>query len=113
MIEVNPSFEQDMGLSRDRIVGKTYRELTGCPYPLSIDRFGRVALTGEPAHFQQYSEWTGKHYEIIAYRTFERQFAVIATDVTGRVKAMEDLASVYERFMTIFRFSPDAIFISR
>ena len=48
-----------------------------------IGRFGRVALTGEPARFEQPGA-SGRWWDVVAYRPAPGQFAVIAQDISER-----------------------------
>jgi light-regulated signal transduction histidine kinase (bacteriophytochrome) len=49
-----------------------------------IGVYGRVALTGEEARFEQYSEPLHKWFSITAYSPKQRQFATVFKDITGR-----------------------------
>ncbi len=88
-LSVNPSFERLTGLTASQVVGKTVREVLPDIEPYWIETYGRVALTGEPVRFEHYSAAVGKHFEVIAYRPHERQFAAIFNDVTERKNAEE------------------------
>ena len=54
-----------------------------------IERYGRVALTGEPETFESYTAALDRWYEVIAYRPSPGRFAVVFMDVTGRKSAEE------------------------
>ena len=56
-----------------------------------IERYGKVALTGNPITFSDYSSEIGKHFEIAAYSPQKNYFAVTFTDVTDRVLSEEAL----------------------
>ncbi len=56
-----------------------------------IGRFGRVALTGESARFEQLGA-SGRWWDIVAYRPAPGQFAVIAQDISQRKRLEEALA---------------------
>ena len=58
-----------------------------------IGRFGRVALTGEPASFEQASA-SGRWWDIVAYRPAQGQFAVIAQDITERKRLEAEVAEL-------------------
>jgi len=90
-LEVNPTFERLTGLACDAVVGRRLLEVLPETEPLWIETYGRVALTGEPAHFDSYSGRLGRWYEVFAYRPAAGQFAVIFTDVTERKQAEEAL----------------------
>jgi diguanylate cyclase (GGDEF)-like protein/putative nucleotidyltransferase with HDIG domain len=56
-----------------------------------IDTYGRVAMTGEPVHFENYSKELGKHFEVVAYSPRFKEFAVIISDISNRKQAEEDI----------------------
>ena len=61
-----------------------------------IGRFGRVALTGEPARFEQIGA-SGRWWDIVAYRPVPGQFAVIAQDITERKRLQAEVAELKAR----------------
>jgi PAS domain S-box-containing protein len=81
-LDINPAFEQLTGLIREKVVGKTVMELMPETEPIWVERYGRVALTGEPAHFEHSSAALGRYFEVTAYRTAPARFAVIFDDIT-------------------------------
>jgi PAS domain S-box-containing protein len=90
-LEINPAFERLTGLIRDNVLGKTVKEVIPEIEPHWIETYGRVALSGEPSHFESYATALEKHYEVFAYCNAPRQFAVIFMDVTERKKAEQAL----------------------
>jgi PAS domain S-box-containing protein len=91
-LEVNPAFERLTGLKRQDVVGKTLSEVLPNSEPFWVQSYGRVALTGEPAHFEQHTSTLRRHYEVFAYRTAPGQFACLFLDITERKRAQEALA---------------------
>jgi diguanylate cyclase (GGDEF)-like protein/PAS domain S-box-containing protein len=90
-LEINPAFERMTGLTREQVIGKRVLEILPETEALWIERYGRVVLTGEPAHFEGYSRSFDKHFEVLAYQIRERQFAVTFTDITERKRVEERL----------------------
>jgi PAS domain S-box-containing protein len=86
-LAVNPSFERMTGLQSEKIVGRTVLEVLPNIENYLIETFGRVALTGEHAHFEMYSPQFQKHIEITAFRPVPNQFACVLTDITERKTA--------------------------
>jgi PAS domain S-box-containing protein len=97
-LDVNPAFERQTGLKREDVVGKTVLEVMPGTEPLWIKRYGEVALTGTPAHFESRSSVLGRDYEIFAYRPAPGQFAVIFMDITDRRRAGEALRQSEARY---------------
>ena len=95
-LDVNPAFERQTGLKREDVVGKTVLEVLPGIEPLWIKRYGEVALTGTPAHFESRSTALGRDYEVFAYRPAPGQFAVIFMDTTDRRQAEESLRASYD-----------------
>ena len=81
--EVNAAFEEMTGLKGEEIVGRRATEvLPGIEDEIFIDVYGRVALTGEPAHLEIYVDALDRYQEITAYAPAEGQFVTLISDVT-------------------------------
>ncbi len=66
-LEVNFVFEKQTGLHD--VVGKRLREAAPAIEEIWIEVYGKIALTGEPAHFFNASKVLGRYFEVRAYRT--------------------------------------------
>ncbi|MEW5723100.1 MAG: PAS domain S-box protein, partial [Thermodesulfobacteriota bacterium] len=110
-LAVNPAFERLTGLKAADVVGKTVREVLPGIEPYWIETYGRVALTGQLAHFENYTQDLGRHYEVTAYRPAPGRFACIFTDITDRKRAEEKLKEREELYHLLFESGNDAIFI--
>jgi PAS domain S-box-containing protein len=96
-LDINPAFETLTGLDRGAIRGRRVREVLPAIEPFWIESYGKVALTGEPTHFENYyPEPLNRWYEVFAYSPAARRFAAIFTDITARKKAEETLRLVAE-----------------
>ena len=90
-IDVNPAFEELTGIKRELIVGKTVKEVMPATEAYWIQRYGNVALTGEPARLEAFAEAIGRHYSVYTYSPGTKMFATLFNDVTDRVQAEEEL----------------------
>jgi PAS domain S-box-containing protein len=88
-LEINPAFERLTGLKREQVIGRLHNEVLPDDDPNWVRIYGKVALTGEPVHFENFSPALNRHYDVFSYRPAPRQFAVIFMDITER-KRMED-----------------------
>ncbi len=95
-LEVNPAFEKLTGLKRESLLGQTALEVLPGLEPFWIETYGRVALTGEPAHFEYHTDALGRHYEVFAFRPAEGQFASLFLDVSARREAEEALRQAHD-----------------
>lgn len=92
-LEVNDAFERLTGLMRENVIGRRATEAIPGIERSSFDwirEFGKVALTGSEAKFEQYSEALRRWYAGSAYSPEKGYFVSIFKDVTDRKKA-EDM----------------------
>ncbi|MDR3043973.1 MAG: PAS domain-containing protein [Desulfovibrio sp.] len=104
-LTVNPAFEAMAGRRAEDVLGRTASEVFGPQDPAWIAVLGRVALTGEPLHMERYSRNMGKWLEMTVYRVRERQFAIIAADITERRNARRERRLSAARLSALHRLS--------
>jgi two-component system, cell cycle sensor histidine kinase and response regulator CckA len=90
-LTVNPAFEELTGLKAADLIGKTALETMPNTEPYWIEMFGNVVLTGQPSHYENYSQALGRHNEVISYRPTKGQFACTFVDITDRREAEQEL----------------------
>ncbi len=90
-LEMNESFEKITGLKRDNIIGKTVREVLPDTEEYWIETYGKVALSGKSAHFENYSKELDKYFEVVAFSPEALHFAVLTSDITQRKKNEESI----------------------
>jgi PAS domain S-box-containing protein len=90
-LEANPAFERQTGLQAAQVLGRTVREVIPNIEPLWIERYAQVVTSGEPAHFESYSQALGRWYDVRAFRTQPGCFAALFVDTTAQREAREAL----------------------
>ncbi len=110
-LAVNGAFESMTGLKAADIIGKTVLEVLPGTEPYWIETYGRVAFTGKPIRFENYSADIGKHFMVSAYQPAPKQFACTFSDVTQRVKAEQEAQSNMSRLRGLLDNSPSPIMI--
>jgi PAS domain S-box-containing protein len=83
-LSVNPAFERLTGLTGEMVLGKTVREVLPNTESIWIQKYGHVALTGEPLSFEEHAEALGKYFAVTAFQSLPGRFACIFTDITAR-----------------------------
>lgn len=89
-LETNPAFEQQTGWTN--VVGRRVREFAPELESYWFERYGRVALTGEPVRFQHRVAALQRWYEVSATRfgaPEKRQVAMLFHDITQRKRDEE------------------------
>ena len=87
-IETNPSYERQGG--RSQAGGRTVREINPDVEAVWFETYGKVALTGEPIRFTQWSAPRNMWFDVYAFRIGEperRRIGVLFQDVTERKQA--------------------------
>lgn len=102
-LDVNPAFERLTGLRREDVIGKTHNDVLPGDSSRWIEEYGTVALTGEPAHFDNYSPVLRKHYEVFAYRPAPGQFAVLFMDVAERKRQEKQITKLTKLYSVLSR----------
>lgn len=104
-LEVNNSFIEITGLPRKKIVGKRVKDILPEIETHLIDIYGKVALTGEPTHFESYVAALNKHFKISAYSPVKGQFITFFNDVTE----LKNAAEVLQMHQLLFDNAQDII----
>lgn len=101
-LEINPLFEQQTGLQQ--ATGKTVRQLLPDLEPRWFEIYGRVALTGEPARFEEGSDAMNRWFDVSAFRIGppeSRKVAILFKDISERKQADRELQESELRFRTL------------
>jgi PAS domain S-box-containing protein len=91
-LEVNPAFEEQTGLHAAQ--GKLMRDLAPDHEAHWFEIYGKIALTGEPARFENEAKALNRWFEVSAFRVGgpeSRKVAILFNDITKRKHAQEAL----------------------
>jgi PAS domain S-box-containing protein len=111
-LAVNKCFEDLTGLKRDILIGRKVTELLpGIENDPAdwIGAYGKVALTGEPLTFENFSLSLKKWYSVSAYSPRKGYFVAIFEDITERKKVQEALRESEQRWSTTLSSIGDAV----
>ena len=106
---VNKSFEKLTGLTQEKVVGKTVLEILPETEYYWIEKYGHVAMTGEPLHYENYSKELDKYFEVVAYSPRPQEFAVVISDITERKNLEASLAQEKKRVEITLRSVGDGV----
>lgn len=110
-LSLNAAFENLTGLKAADVVGRRVREVLPKTEDLWIERYGRVALTGESVSFEAYSQELHKYFEVRAYCPQPGKFAVLFNDVTERVRAHQELVKNEQYLNAILQTTQDGFWV--
>lgn len=109
-LELNPAFEKLTGVPSSALLGKTILDVLPNTEEYWIETFGKVALTGEPVSYENYSRELGKFYDTWVFSPQKNQFAVIFSDISERKRIEEALREAQEKYRNIIENAVEGIF---
>lgn len=110
--EINEAFERLLGLKAADVIGrKVTQVLPGIENDPAdwIGRYGQVALTGKPQHFESYSPLLDRWFLVSAFSPHKGYFAVTFSDITERIRTEEALRESEQRWATTLSSIGDAV----
>lgn len=100
-LDANDSYEKLISMKREEIIGKTALEIEPEMDKSWIEKYGQVAMTGKPIHFEFYDEGLDRYFEIVAYSPRFKQFATIISEVSERKRAEQEIRYLsYHDYLT-------------
>jgi len=108
-LEMNQAFKRQTGLVD--ATGRCMREMAPEHEQHWFDIYGRIALTGEPARFQNPADALGFYYDVYAFRVgkpAQRQVGILFNDIAERKRDEEALRESEERQTFLLNLS-DAV----
>jgi diguanylate cyclase (GGDEF)-like protein/PAS domain S-box-containing protein len=110
-LEINPAFEKLTGVPESALIGKTVKEVLPKTEQYWIDIFGKVAQTGVPIAYQNYSGELGRCYDTWAFSPMKDQVAVIFSDITDRKRMGDKLKESEEKYRSFVETTDDSIYL--
>ena len=89
--DVNPAYEQIIGLKRDEVLGKEASKLYGTGKPPYMDIYAKVAAKGKSTQFETYFEPMEKYFQISVISPEKGKFATVFEDITKRKNDEKEL----------------------
>jgi PAS domain S-box-containing protein len=111
-LETNPAFEQQTGLHEAR--GKLMRELAPDHDAHWFEIYGRIALTGEPAQFENEAKALNRWYKVSAFRVggaASHKVAILFDDITARKRAEALLRQNEALFSALVDLAPTGVYV--
>lgn len=99
-LAVNQAFERETGKRREQIVGQDIFSIVPETKPGWIENFDRVARTGVPEQFVQYSKATQKWYSVLVESSRPERVAVTLSDITQYTEEREALKRAAQQLKT-------------
>ena len=109
-LEVNDAFEGQTGLHD--VVGKCMRALAPAHEEHWFETYGRIAMTGEPAHFMNEAKALERFFDVHAYRVGrpdQRRVAIVFNDFSDYMRAEAALRESEHRFRLALTNAPVSV----
>ena len=91
IMDVNPSYEEILGLKREDVINRKASEIYGTANPPYLDIYSSVAETGNPKTFETYFEPMNRYFNISVFSPKQGEFATIFENITRRKKAEKQI----------------------
>ncbi len=108
-LDANLAFECITGLKLEVIKNNKVKTLMPTTESYWIEKYGKVALSGEPITFANYSKTLNKYFHVSVYRPFKNQFVTIFTDITKQKELENTLRSERALFKTTLHSIGDGV----
>jgi PAS domain S-box-containing protein len=109
-LEVSPSFEAQTGIKD--AAGRWMREIASDQDQFWFDIYGRVALTGKPERFENFSTPLNRWWSVYACKIEgPARVAVLFHEITERKRLDEEIANSRQQFETLLNQAPLGVYL--
>lgn len=108
-LKVNKAFENITGLKSNDIIDKRVLDVMPKTEDYWIQQYGKVALTGEPIQFLNFSAELNKYFQVNVYSPEKNKFVTIFSDITDQIELNEKLKREKTLFKTTLQSLGDAV----
>jgi PAS domain S-box-containing protein len=112
ILDVNPSYEEIIGLKKEDILNKKASEAYGTGEAPFLDKYSNVANTRESLQFESYFEPMDKYFNISVFSPAKGFFATVFEDITQRKKVEKTIFESEQKYSHLFDSVPVGISIS-
>lgn len=110
-LEVNPAFELSLGVKKEQLLGKTMLETFANVNPVALEKYCKVALSGQPTHFEIFSLIADKYLDIYVFSPEKEKLAFILRDITERKQFEKELQKSEKKFRNIVETASEGIWV--
>ncbi len=113
ILDVNPAYEKITGLEREVAIGARASKLYGTGKPPYLEKYAKVAETGNFTSFETYFPPMDKHFHISVFSPKKGKFVTVFTDISEQNKAAEVLRESEVKYRTLVRNIPGMVYRGR
>lgn len=111
IIDVNPAYENITGFKREKVLGKKASAIYNADIPPYIDIYSKVAMTGEPEHFETYFEPMDKYFRIVVTSPEKGKFSTFFEDISEYKTTEKKLKEIEKRYRLISENIGDVVWL--
>jgi len=104
--DVNPAYEETLGVVRAQVLGRKVTEVYGLETPPDLERYVGMLKAQHSVNFETYLAPLNMHFQVSAFPLQGEHFGVIFQDITQRRLSEEALLASESRFRELFHSAP-------